>query len=169
MQTLKVAALGLVFVSAACCIYYYLLPEGGVSRTARRILSVFFLACVLSPLFSVFNALGSFASFSLPEETGTLQTNPGPLAAAGEAAVREAAEALIRAKTDVPFEIRISVHITETGGIDIERLHVRFEREFNGREDLAAALREALGCPVETEVENGLEETVGAAGAAAGG
>ena len=165
-QALRSAALGLVFVSAACCVYYYLLPNGNVSRTAGRLLSVFFLLCALSPLFSLFEAPGFFAP-AAEQGAAQPQADCRPAAAAWEAALGAAADAVIRARTDVPYEIGFSVHITEDGGIDIERVTVTFEREFAGREALAAALREALGNAVETEVRNAAAEKTDGAGAAA--
>ena len=159
-----------MFVSAACCIYYYLLPDGNVSDTAKRLLSVFFLACVIAPLFSVVDTVKSLMPFEGAIETQTPTADYGPAAAAGEAAVRGAAEGVIRAHTDEPFRMDVSVHITADGRIDIKRLTVVFEREFAGREKLTAALRETLGEAVETEVVGHVpEEPAGGAGAAAEG
>lgn len=158
----------MVFISAACCIYYYLLPNGNISETAKRLLSVFFLAGVLSPLFSVFDAVESFSFVpGVTEEAQLADAAFDPIIAAAEAAIRSAVDSMIRAETDAPYEIRLSVHITETGGIDIKRLTVCFEREFAGWEKLTAALREAFGEAVETEVCNAVEESTCDAGAAA--
>ncbi len=167
-EALRSAALGVLFVSAACCVYYYLLPDGKISGTAKRVLAVFFLASVLSPLFSLLNGGAVFSFGDVTTETQA-PAALGPLVAAAEAAFRAAADETIRAYTDVGYEIRIVSHITADNCIDMEQMTVIFEREFDGREKLAAALRESLGAAVETEVRDAVEKDPRDAGAAAEG
>ena len=158
MAALKSFALLLLFVSAACGVYYFLLPAGNVAETAKKLLSVFFLACAAAPLFTALRQGGTADLFSFPEETQSVAGGAEAFAAAGEQAVRRMAEGVLDARTDVPYELRVETHIGEDLRIDIQQVTVIFERDFAGRDELTAALTEALGARVRSEVKHAADE-----------
>ena len=52
MKELREWALMLVFISLASFIYWYLLPSGRISETAKAVVSVLAVASVCVPVFS---------------------------------------------------------------------------------------------------------------------
>ena len=154
MEALKSFAVLLLFVSAACCIYYFLLPGGNVSKTAKKLLAVFFLFCVSAPLFSLWKTGFDPGTWELPEETAAVTADAEPFAAAGEAAVRREAARILDAGASVPYTLRVETHIEDGPRINIQQVTVIFERDFAGRADVIAELTAALGAPVKWEVQN---------------
>ena len=154
MDALKGFATLLLFVSAACCIYYFLLPAGNVAKTAKKLLSAFFLACAVLPLFSLLRQDRLWEPASSPEETQTAASNEERFAEAGEQVIRRAAARVLDAGTDVPYELFIETHIGEDMCIDIQQVTVLFARDFAGRTALIARLTQTLGAPVRSEVKN---------------
>lgn len=167
-EKLKTFSLLLVFVSAAGCVYYFLLPSGNISKTAKRILSVFLLSAAVFPLFSLFSSTGT-GSLPFAEPAATAAADTEPLLRETEAALRREAERIVRNYTETPCEIRAEIHITEDYGINLERLTVTFERDFPEREAATADLGAVFGAALKTEVKDGDGETRKAAEPAAEG
>ena len=150
MEQIKTFALMLVFCAAAGFVYYLLLPSGGVSRTAKGVLSAVLLLCVLSPLFSFLHL--QTPSFAPQQESAA----DGGAAALLEESVRRRIEQTVRdtaaAFTDLPYETEITVHITQDYGINIETVRLIFGTEFPERAALREALAERLGFPAAVEL-----------------
>ena len=142
MQELKQFAVMLVFLSAAGLIYYFLLPSGKVSQTAKSILSVCFLLAALSPLFSF--ASNVSPTFSFEERSGGSAFEENVIDAAKAALVQQI-EAVIAGFTDVPCEVSVSAHIGEDYSIEIEQVNILFDAEVPDVGALKEALNEALG------------------------
>lgn len=154
MEALKGFASLLLFVSAACCIYYFLLPAGNVAKTAKKLLSVFFLACAAAPLFSLLRQDSFLAPAGFPAPTQDVTADAGRFAEAGEQVIKRAAQRVLDAGTNVPYTLVIETHIEEDMRIDIQQVTVLFERDFEGRSALIARLTQTLGAPVRSEVKN---------------
>ena len=142
MQELKQFAVMLVFLSAAGLIYYFLLPSGRVSRTAKSILSVCFLLAALSPLFSLASNVSPVFSF---EESSIGSAFDGNVIDAAKAALVRQIESVIAGYTDTPCEVSVSAHIGEDHSIEIEQVNILFDAEIPDVGALKDALREALG------------------------
>ncbi len=142
MQELKLFAVMLVFLSAAGLIYYFLLPSGKVSQTAKAILSVCFLLAALSPLFSLASNVSPTFSF---EEKSVSSAFDGNVTDAAKAALVRQIEAVIAEYTDVPCEVSVSAHIGEDYSIEIEQVNILFDAEIPDEGALREALHEALG------------------------
>ncbi len=154
MDALKGFATLLLFVSAACCIYYFLLPSGNVAKTAKKLLSVFFLTCAVLPLFSLLRQDRLWEPASTSGETQTAADDAGRFAAAGEQVIKRAAARVLDAGTDVPYELIVETNIGEDMRIDIQQVTVLFARDFAERTALTARLTQALGAPVRSEVKH---------------
>lgn len=148
MEALKQLALMLVFCAAAGFIYYFLLPSGKISQTAKSVMSVFFLLCVLSPLFSFLGQeLPSFGS-AQPE---AFPAYDEAFAEAAKRSVLAEADRVISQYTEIPYEISVDVHISDGDIINIEQIGIMFDEAPADPGGLAQALREALGAiPVIT-------------------
>ena len=149
---LRDLALMLLFCAAAGLIYYFLLPSGKLSQTAKSVLSVFFLLCVLSPLFS-------FLGQELPD-FGAAQSEAGTayddvfIEAAKKTALREIG-AVIEAYTDIAYQIELDVHISGASDIEIKQVRVTFDAAPADSGALEQALTDLIGtAPVITARED---------------
>ena len=148
MEQLKQFALMLVFLSAAGLIYYFLLPSGRVSQTAKSILSVFFLLAALGPLFSLTTSLTP--AFSFEAQSDAFVYDEAMVDAAKAAVVRRIAD-VISSYTDTPCEISVSANIGTDYSIEIEQVNILFDADVQNSGTISLALREALGfAPVLT-------------------
>ena len=142
MEALKQLSLLLLFGSAAAMIVWFLLPSGGVSRTAKSVISVFMLLCALLPLYSFKNL--SWPRFSAASDA--------PEADYGElftSAVKQALGAKVKEVvtkyTDVHYLIVAGVHINGDHSIEIEQVRIVFDYPVENAGALVADLTEALG------------------------
>ena len=142
MQELKQFAVMLVFLSAAGLIYYFLLPSGKVSQTAKAILSVCFLLAALSPLFSLAANISPTFSF---EEKSVSSAFDGSVTDAAKVALVRQIEAVIAGYTDMPCEVSVSANIGEDYSIEIEQVNILFDAEVPDAGALKEALNAALG------------------------
>ena len=153
MEALKNFALMLVFLSAAGLIYYFLLPSGKVSQTAKSVLSVFFLLAVVTPLFSLSDALAPAFSF---EAGYSEQTDfDEPYLDAAKAAIIQLIGGTVREYTDEAYEVSVEAHIGADRSIEIEQVNILFDAEPPDRGALTAALQSALGFAPALTVREG--------------
>ena len=156
LNELRSAVLLLLFCAAAGLLFRFLLPEGGVARTARILVSLLMLCAVCTPLFGVMEYLGAsvgegavFGTFGEPDTTF-----PRDLyREAAEEAVRTACDGIVGKYTDVPRKITVDAHITEDNGIWIERVRIVFGAPPEGRERIEQAIAEECGVIPEIRVE----------------
>ncbi|MCH5198796.1 MAG: hypothetical protein J1E34_07815 [Oscillospiraceae bacterium] len=142
METLKNTALMLLFAAVMGLIYYFLLPSGKISQTAKSVLSVFMLLVVMQPLFSFMNmempdidlyAYGDFAE---------LDDN---FISAAKNAVISQIDGVIKKYTETPYNIEVPVNISENRSIDIEQVRIVFNKGFIPEEEMKEELFFALG------------------------
>ena len=148
LDTLREAVLLLSFCAVCGLLFHFLLPEGGVSRTAKTVMSLLMLCALCMPLFRVLDAFdgasGNSRIFSSFGERDT--TFPADLyreAVAEE--VRGACGAIVEKYTDVPYEITADVHISDDGNIRIERVRIIFDALPEGRNAIERDITEACG------------------------
>ena len=136
-------------------LYYYLLPAGNLSKTAKSVLSAVTLAVVLVPLFSAVQSLKTADFKILGAEEPSVSVEYDAYVKEGERIVRALVDETVQKYTDVPYETEIEVHILEDMRIDIVNVRIRFAQRFAGLSDLAYALKTQLGIApvVETEAE----------------
>ena len=142
------AVMTLLFCAVCGLLFRFLLPEGGVSRTAKVIVSLIMLSAVCAPLFGAWSALrgvevpdGGIAGFGERDTTFPY-----------ESLEQEAAEAvagvcgrIVDKYTSVSRQIAVSVHISEDNVIEIERVRILFEALPEGRDAMMAELTEECG------------------------
>lgn len=142
METLKNTALMLLFASVMGLIYYFLLPSGKVSQTAKSVLSVFMLLCVMGPLFSFMNMempdiyLDSYNDFADLD---------GEFIAVAKKTVINEIDGVIKKYTETPYDIEVSVNISANKSIDIEQVRIVFDEGYVLYEEMQEELTLTLG------------------------
>ena len=156
LQEIRSAVLLLVFCSAAGLLFHFLLPEGGVSRTARTLISLVMLSAVCTPLFGVMEYLGAtveekgvFGSFGEPDTAASRDLYRQTV----EAAVADACGEIVKKYTRVPRKITVSAHITEDNGIRIEHVRIVFDAPPEGRKGIEEEIAKECGVIPEIRVE----------------
>lgn len=153
MEELKNWALTLVFISVASLLYYFILPSGTVSKTAKSVISVLALCAVCLPLFSVFGTNG-FSSEIFSESAPEPSVPYDYYAAAARQRVEELIAGEIKKYTSVPYETEIDINIGEDNSIIIEHVRIIFSAQPQREDSLRKALFELLGIQPEIEVES---------------
>lgn len=151
-------AVATLLMTAVCgLLFRFLLPEGNVSRTAKVIVSLVTLCAVCAPLFGVWGRLSGkteltsgFPAFHAPETTFPSDS----LERRAAEAVEAVCETIVLKYTVAPHEIAAAVHITETGGIEIEQIRIVFAAAPDRLEAMTAELTEACGAAPEIRVES---------------
>ena len=156
MNEAKNAVLTLALCAVCGLLFHFLLPESGVSRTAKTLISLVMLCAVCAPLFGVWEHLrgvGSdsrvFGSFGERDTTFPVDLYERQ----AEAAVGEALDAIVKRYTNVPRRIEVDAHIPEGGGIRIDRVRITFEALPEGRDSIEAEITAECGVIPEIRVE----------------
>lgn len=150
-------AVATLLLTAVCALLFrFLLPEGGVSRTAKTVVSLVTLCAVCAPLLGLWGKLSGETAFSsglsaymearttFPYETMERQAAQ---------AVRDACEGILSEYTDAPHDIEVDMHIPEGGGIEIKRIRIVLESEPERLEEMKAELTECCGFAPEVRVK----------------
>lgn len=164
MESIRTFALAVCITAIATSVLSILLPpeRNGMRPMIRFAVSVFFLSSVLTAFFSI-RDLPEF-SFSLEEDTAEAtdlqQEADRQLIAITEQNLVDALDAALRAEGVKAENISVKVHITESGGIEINKVILSLpETEWErGKE----AVKQALGSGVEImreEESDGMEKT----------
>ncbi len=151
MEALKQTSLLLLYVAAAGFIYYFLLPSGRLSQTAKSVFAAFMLLCVLQPLFGLLRNPVSAVS-AVPAAFDAADYG-APYTAAAERTVKRQIREIVERYTDEAYEIYVSAHITPSLVIDIEQVRLRFRAAPPEWETLRRELTAALGSAPELEVQ----------------
>ena len=154
METLRSFSLMMVFVAFMSVIYYFLLPSGNISRTAKSVLSAVTLACVLIPLFSVFEGFTVFKNAYEPDGGTISPERYSYFVKQGKQAVDAVIEETVRKYTDIPYKTEIEVNISDDMSINIESVRIIFAERFEGMSDLMYELKNLLGIPPEASTED---------------
>ena len=146
-----------LFCAVCGMIYHFLLPEGGVARTAKTVMSVLMLCALCTLLFRAFDFLDFsdsdsriFADFG--ERDTTFPESLLRQTVADE--VSGLCGAIVKKYTNVPHQIAADVHIGEEGVIQIERIRITFDAPPDGREALVREITEECGIIPEIRVEH---------------
>jgi len=149
MEAVKNSALMLLYASVMGLIYYFLLPSGKISQTAKSVLSVFMLLCVIQPLFS-------FMNMELPginlQEYEKFEDIDGELISAAENTVTSLIDSVVKKYCDEPYSIDVSVNILSDKSINIKQVRIVFEKGFIPEEEMINELELILGAPPEISV-----------------
>ena len=153
-EQIKIWAILLLFVSVGGYIYYYLLPSSSVSDTAKAVLCVFSLSAVCVPLFGAFSGIDSdifdFESYSTMNEEDALEF----YADTARKTIEENTLATVQQYTSVSYKLETDINISDDYSINIEYIHLIFEKEIGDTYDLARALEEVFGFIPEITVQN---------------
>lgn len=142
MDEIKNWGLMLVFVSAGCMIYYFLLPSGSVSKTAKSVLSVIILGVVCMPFFT--------ALFSLPDASFDFSKAPEPenfddmLISSAEKAVNNIIHDTVTKYTAEEYNTEIIIDISEDGSINIKQVNIIFNKRPSHEKDIRQELFDKL-------------------------
>lgn len=148
MDTLREAVLLLSFCAVCGLLFHFLLPEGNVSRMAKTVMSLLMLCALCTPLFRVLDAFDGasgnsriFSSFgerdtTFPEDLYRQTVEKEVCGVCGD---------IVKKYTDVPYEITADVHISDDGGIRIERVRIVFDALPEGRDAIEKEITEACG------------------------
>lgn len=144
-ERLKTWALCLVFIALASFIYYYLLPSGKVSQTAKTVISLVTVLAVCVPLFGFFEKGSTvFSDFSFSAETEIFEPY-SYYAHITETTVNDKVSLLVRQHTDIPFFIETQINISSDNCIDIEQVTVVFEKYPEKLPELSQNIEKELG------------------------
>lgn len=151
MEELKNWGIMLIFISSGTLIYCFLLPAGNVSKTAKTVLSICVLSCVLLPLFGVYNAFtDANISFSdIPE----IEDYDDIYIESARTATENVIKETVRKYTSVPYETEIFIDKTEDGSINIEYVEITFSAKPQHESELREALYDALLIIPDIKVE----------------
>ena len=154
--SMRSAVMTLLFCAVCGLLFHFLLPEGGVSRTAKILISLIMLCAVCTPLFGVWQALSGagaerpvFGSFGEPDTASAVDLYERE----AEQAVRGVCEAIIKKYTNVGRKINVNVHISGDNTIQIEHVRITFDAPPEGREVIADEIAGECGVIPEIRVE----------------
>lgn len=142
MEEIKNWGLMLVFVSAGCMIYYFLLPSGSVSKTAKTVLSVVVFCVISMPLFSAFFSLpdGEF-DFSEPPEMADYNDI---LLSSVKKAVEDIVDDTVKKYTSQEYKMQSDIDISQDGSINIKQVNIIFSERPVHEKDIREELSEKL-------------------------
>lgn len=141
-------ALMLVFIALSSFIYWYLLPSGRISETAKAIVSVLAVAAVCIPVFSFIGRADVSLSSFMSEDGETSVFEPSDVyLAIAENTVNEKIELIVKKYTTNGFFIKTDMNISEDHAIDIKQVSVCFEKYPEKLPELSLEIEEALGIP----------------------
>lgn len=133
----------LVFVSAGCMIYYFLLPSGSVSKTAKTVLSAVVMGIICMPVFEVIISADDFSfDFSAapaPQSFNELLTE------SAEEAVNSVISQTVKKYTDIEYKTEITIDISEDQYINISSVNIIFSVRPAHERDIRQELYEKLG------------------------
>lgn len=151
MEELKNWGFLLLFISAGSLIYCFLLPSGGVSKTAKSVISVAVIISLSLPLFNVF---GNFSAESfIFEEAPEIENYDEHIIEAARNAVENTVHETVIKYTTVPYETEIFIDNNKENGINIEYVGIVFSAEPQREKELREALFDALGIMADIRVE----------------
>ena len=156
MNDIKSAVMTLALCAVCAMLFHFLLPEGGVSRTAKVLIGLVMLCAVCTPLFRAFTWFrGSAAEERVFSRFGEWDTTFAYTLYEQEAerAVREACEGIIKKHTAARGSVSVSLHILDEGAIKIEHVRITFETAPEGRETIKNEIADACGVIPEIRVE----------------
>lgn len=143
MDDIKSWGLILVFVSAGCMIYYFLLPSGSVSKTAKAVLSSLVFGVICMPLFSVIISVPdmSFEFSSAPD----MEDFDGFVLSQARKATESIIEECIKKYTDEEYKTEIFIDISDDSFINISKVNIIFQVRPAHEKDIRQELYDKLG------------------------
>lgn len=134
-----------MFIALASFIYYYLLPSGKVSDTAKTVISLVSILAICVPLFGFFEKGSDFFSdFSFAEETELFEPE-SYYAEITAKTVEQKVSLITREHTDIPFFVETQINISQDNCIDIEQVTVVFEKYPEKLPELSQKFERELG------------------------
>lgn len=145
MEELRDWALMLVFLALSGFIYYYLLPSGRVSETAKNVFSLLTVAAVCVPLFGLFGASEELLSGFGVDTPGESYAPAEVYAEIARDTIEEKLSLIIKKHTGEPFFIETEIHISDGMCIDIKQVTILFGKYPDGLPELSLDIEAALG------------------------
>lgn len=152
MEELKSWGLLLLYISAGSLIYCFLLPSGGVSKTAKSVISLCVTVSLALPLF---NSLGKLKGIDFTFEVPTeIRKYDDFVMLSAENAIEELIKENVLKFTNVPYKTDIIIDKVEDGSINIGYVGLIFSSKPLREDELREALFQVLGVPVNISVES---------------
>ncbi len=151
MDEIKNWGLMLVFVSAGCMIYYFLLPSGSVSKTVKSVLSVIILGVICMPVFNVLFSLSDF-SFDF-SEAPEMENFDEMIKESAEKAVENIIHETVTKYTSQEYKTEIIIDITEDDSINIKKVNIIFNKRPAHEKDIREELKEKLNIMPDISTE----------------
>lgn len=124
MEAVKNWGIMLIFLSAGCFIYYFLLPSGSVSKTVKSVASLTVMTLIFVPVFSAVSAL----SYIIPDFS-----SPPGIVSPEKAIKEEVTKRLngiisdtVTEISDISYKSEIFIDIEEDGSIHIRQVELTF-------------------------------------------
>ncbi len=143
MEEIKNWGLMLLFVSAGCMIYYFLLPSGNVSKTAKTAVSAIILGVICLPVFSFGEKIGSF-SFEEREMPETQSFDEMIISSAKKAVENIIDETLLQSG-EYEYKTEVFIDKNEDGSINISKVNIIFTNRPENEKEIREELKEKLG------------------------
>lgn len=133
----------LVFVSAGCMIYYFLLPAGNVSKTAKTVLSAMVFGIICMPLFSAILSISDMSfSFSAAPDMENLDDL---LVSQAKKATENIISECVKKYTDEEYKTEIFIDISDDSYINISKVIIIFSVRPAHEKDIRQELYDKLG------------------------
>ncbi len=133
----------LVFVSAGCMIYYFLLPAGNVSKTAKTVLSAMVFGIICMPLFSAVLSISDMSfSFSAAPDMENLDDL---LVSQAKKATENIISECVKKYTDEEYKTEIFIDISDDSYINISKVIIIFSVRPAHEKDIRQELYDKLG------------------------
>lgn len=143
MDEIKSWAFSVCSASICGAIMNIILPEGSTQKIFKSVFCVFFLCCVISPLFTMDffnekNILNSF-DYEYREKDGIESEIYESAAKTMESEIRSKTEEILRRENIEFSNISVRVNILESGGIEI------IEFRITANSDISESVKEKIG------------------------
>ncbi len=143
MEEIKNWGLMLLFVSAGCMIYYFLLPSGSVSKTAKTAVSAIILGVICLPVFGFGEYSGSF-SFEENDPPRT-ESFDEMIIESAKTAVENIIDETLSAFGELEYRTEVFIDKNDDGSININRVNIIFARRPDNEREIREQLKEKLG------------------------
>ncbi|MGI5895726.1 MAG: stage III sporulation protein AF [Oscillospiraceae bacterium] len=161
MNIIREIGISICVTAVATAVFHGLMPNSTLEKTARFVLSLFFLCCLILPFthydFSDIEALTAYQTGDSPVNSESLQqTVNRKLNEMSEQAVRQTVKSILEQNGIVPQEIAVETNIEDNNCISISKVIVTVKPE---DETAAQALVPSLTTGEETTVEVRVQAT----------
>ncbi|MBE6715826.1 MAG: hypothetical protein E7573_02795 [Ruminococcaceae bacterium] len=151
MDAVKDWGMMLIFVSAGCMIYYFLLPSGNVSKTVKGVVAVTVMSLIFMPLFSVLSSLSQLKiNFSSPP---SVVSPEDVIIDSARERVNGIIDETVKEFSDISYKSEIFIDIEDDRSIHIRQVELTFPSLPSEIREIKEALYEKLSIMPVIKVE----------------